>query len=106
MAAHPEPHAEESHASVRTYLVIAAILTVVTAVEVATYFIQWFQDHWWVLLWVLTVLSILKFVLVVGYYMHLRYDSPFYRRVFVAPLVVAVAMTVVLIVLTAMRFLP
>lgn len=104
MADHSSEHAQDvAHASVRTYLVIAAILTVVTLIEVATYFIEWFQDRFWLLFWVLCVLSLLKFWLVVAYYMHLRYDDIFYRRVFIAPLVIAVAITVVLVVLTAAR---
>jgi hypothetical protein len=53
---------------------------------------------------VLVVLSLFKFSLVVGFYMHLRYDSPFYRRVFIFPLSVAIAMTVVVIFLTWTKF--
>ena len=104
MAEHAPSHAEASHASIRTYLLIALILTVVTAIEVGTYFTPWFQHHFWVLFWVLVVLSIFKFALVVGYYMHLRYDALFYRRVFIFPLVIAVAMTVVLVLLTWTKF--
>jgi hypothetical protein len=34
-------------------------------------------------------MSIAKFVLVVGWFMHLRYDSPAYRRLFLIGLVAA-----------------
>ncbi len=106
MAAHAGSHGSEEvqHASVRTYLVVAAVLTVVTAVEVGTYFIEWFQAHFWVLFSALSIMSIFKFALVVGFYMHLRYDAPFYRRVFVAPLVIAVIITVIVGSLTAARY--
>jgi cytochrome c oxidase subunit 4 len=99
-----EHAADTPHASIRTYLLIAVILTVVTALEVGTYFTPWFKAHFWVLFWVLVVLSLFKFALVVGFYMHLRYDSPLYRRVFIFPLAIAIAMTVVVIFLTATKF--
>jgi len=95
------------HASIQTYLVIAAILTVVTFLEVATYFMPFFREPTSVgsplLVPVLSVMAIFKFWLVVGYYMHLSYDKPFYRRVFVSPLLLAIAMVVVVMVFTAMR---
>jgi cytochrome c oxidase subunit 4 len=96
---------QATHASVKTYLLVAVILTVVTAIEVGTYYTPWFQVNFWPLFWVLVILSVFKFALVVGFYMHLRYEALFYRRVFVFPLVLAVAMTVLLATLTAARWL-
>jgi cytochrome c oxidase subunit 4 len=104
MDSHAEHEGGTAHASIRTYLVVAVILTVVTAIEVGTYFMPWFQQHFWVLFWVLSILSLFKFALVVGFYMHLRYDAVFYRRVFLFPLVIAVAMTAVVITLTWTKF--
>ncbi len=105
MDSHSTEHAAgAAHASIRTYLVVAVILTAVTAVEVGTYFTPWFRARFWVLFWALVLLSVFKFVLVVGFYMHLRYDAIVYRRVFVFPLAIAVAMTAVLIFLTATKF--
>jgi len=98
--AHAEAH---GHSSVRTYLVVLAILAVVTLVEVATYFIPWFEEHRSVLFWSLSAMAIAKFWLVVGFYMHLQYDASYYRRVFVVPVVIAVVMTVVVTVLTLAR---
>ena len=45
---------------------------------------------------------IVKFAVVCGYFMHLRYDNPLFRRVFVFGLILAVV--VYLIVLTSMQF--
>jgi cytochrome c oxidase subunit 4 len=104
MDSHAEHAGGGAHASIRTYLLVAVILTVVTAIEVGTYFMPWFQQHFWVLFWVLSILSIFKFALVVGFYMHLRYDAVFYRRVFLFPLVIAIAMTAVVITLTWTKF--
>jgi len=98
-------HAEEAHAGPKTYTIILAILAVVTLLEVATYFIPWFQTHTTVLFWTLSVMSVAKFALVVGYYMHLRYDAEYYRRVFVVPLLIAIVMVVLVTVLTGTKFL-
>lgn len=98
-----EHAAEEAHATVRVYTVVLAILGVVTAMEVGTYFIPWFQAHRPILFWTLSFMSIGKFGLVVGYYMHLRYDAAYYFRVFLVPLCLGVAMTVVVSTLTALR---
>jgi len=98
--AHSEGH---GHADVRTYLVVLAILAVVTVVEVGTYFVPWFEEHRSVLFWSLSAMAIAKFWLVVGFYMHLHYDASYYRRVFVVPVVIAVIMTAVVAALTLAR---
>lgn len=87
------PHAH-AHPTPRDYVNIAVILALLTAAEVATYF---FELVPWAL-WVgLSGLALAKFALVVGYYMHLKYDSVMFRRVFVFGIVLAV--TVFLLVL-------
>jgi cytochrome c oxidase subunit 4 len=85
------PHASAAHASTRTYLVIAAILTVITIVEVGVFYIPALHA---VLPPTLLVLSAAKFTLVVGFYMHLRYDHNLFRAVFIAPLLIAMAVIV------------
>ena len=84
-------HAPEAHASTRTYLVIAAILTVITIVEVGVFYIPALRV---ILPPTLLVLSAAKFALVVGFYMHLKYDHNLFRAVFIAPLLIAVAVIV------------
>ncbi len=96
---------DTAHGSIRTYLIVAAILVVVTTLEVFTYFLPFLavgEPMHWMLLPILSVMALFKFWLVVGFYMHLHYDSPFYSRVFYIPLAVAVAMTLVVMLLTAM----
>jgi hypothetical protein len=48
-------------------------------------------------------MMIAKFAIVCGWFMHLRYDNPLFRRVFVFGLVLAVAVYVG-VMLTAMQF--
>jgi cytochrome c oxidase subunit 4 len=83
--------AAPAHASTRTYLVIAAILTLITIVEVGVFYVPALHV---VLPPTLLLLSAAKFALVVGFYMHLRYDHNLFRAVFVAPLLIAVAVIV------------
>ena len=83
--AHTEEHA---HPSNRTYVLVAAILGVITAVEVGVFYVDALKP---VLVPILLTLSAAKFTLVVGFFMHLKFDSKLYRALFVGPLIVAVA---------------
>jgi cytochrome c oxidase subunit 4 len=83
--------AHAAHASTMTYLVVAAILTVITVIEVGVFYMPAMKP---VLAPVLLVLSSTKFALVVGFYMHLRYDHSLFRAVFALPLVIAAAVIV------------
>jgi cytochrome c oxidase subunit 4 len=76
------------------------VLAVVTACEVAVYYITAIPKH--ALTAMLLIMSAIKFSLVVLWFMHLRFDSRIFRRLFVTGLVLAVA--VVLIYLTTLHF--
>ena len=84
------------HPPVRTYLVVAAVLSVITAVEISVFYLTIFER---VLAPVLIVLSAAKFSLVVMFFMHLRSDHRAFTGLFVGPLVVAVSITLVLMAL-------
>lgn len=83
----------QAHPSVRVYLSIAAILTAITVVEVGIFYIPAIHSTMF-LAPILLLLSAAKFALVVGFYMHLRYDHNLFRAVFVAPLLIAVAVII------------
>lgn len=87
-------HAE--HPNWKFYVMIGLILTIVTAAEVAVFYIPALRG---VLVPVLLVLSSGKFALVVMFYMHLRFDSPVFSGVFVFPLSLAILVVVALIIL-------
>lgn len=86
--AHAEPH----HPSDASYVKIALFLAVVTALEVGTYF---WEDIFGktpstaALVLTLFPMMIVKFGTVALYFMHLKYDNPILRRVFVFGLVLA-----------------
>jgi cytochrome c oxidase subunit 4 len=98
---HHEAH-EHQHPSDRQYIVIAIILGVITAAEVATYFLDWFEDaSTGVLIATLFPMMVAKFAIVCGYFMHLKYDNPIFRRVFVFGLLLAIG--VYMVALTSME---
>jgi cytochrome c oxidase subunit 4 len=87
MADAPGEQAElEHHPGPRQYVNIAIILAIVTAAEVAIYYITALEDF---LVPLLIVFSAIKFILVVSWFMHLKFDSRVFRRLFVAGLVLA-----------------
>lgn len=75
------------HASVGTYVLIGVILTIITGLEVAIFYIPALER---VLVPILLAMSAAKFVIVVMFYMHLKYDHPIFRRVFFGPLMLAI----------------
>jgi cytochrome c oxidase subunit 4 len=88
---------EGGHATVATYVRIAVVLMVVTAIEVATLYIPGIPHA--LLVVSLLLMSALKFALVVGFYMHLRYDPQVLRALFVGPLLIAIAIILALMAL-------
>jgi len=83
-----------SHASAGFYWMIGGILAVLTAVEVALFYVKPPGEQP-----LLLILSAVKFILVIGYFMHLKFDSMIFTGVFVAGLVLAVFMVGALVVL-------
>ena len=80
------------------YVRIAAILAAITALEVATYYI----DLGALFLPSLLIMMAVKFYIVVSFFMHLRYESKLFSWVFYAGLFLA--MTVYGIVLATFHF--
>lgn len=94
---HGEGHAVgPGHPSARTYVTIAAILAVITAVEVSVIYIAALGI---VLVPILLVLSTTKFALVAMFYMHLKFDSRLFSAVFVSGLLIATSLIIAFIAL-------
>lgn len=80
MATPDREHTDEhSHPGVMQYVLIAAILAIITAIEVATFYIEAIESA---LVYILIPLSVVKFVIVVGYYMHLKFDNKLFTWLF------------------------
>jgi cytochrome c oxidase subunit IV len=99
--AHGTEHAEDHHPTPTQYVQIAVVLAVLTALEVAASFI----DIGPAFLPTLIGLMLIKFVLVAGWFMHLKYDTRLYTRFLVTGLVLAVSLYSIVLVLfsTAVR---
>ena len=90
----------QHHPTDADYVKIAVILAVITAAEVGTYF--WEGASTLGLVLVLFPMMIAKFVIVIAYFMHLKYDNPMFKRVFVFGLILATI--VYMVVLFAFEF--
>ena len=95
------PAEDATHPGPREYIQIAVVLAVVTLLEVLAYYAELgtfgFAFPRSALISLLIVLMVIKFALVVLWYMHLRFDSPLYKRFFLAG--IGLALSVFLIVL-------
>ena len=95
----------EHHPSDAQYWKVGAALAVITGLEVSTYFITddpYSHDLAPLLIGGLLVMMIAKFVVIVGYFMHVKFDNKLFRNVFLSGLLLAVG--VYLVVLTTFRF--
>lgn len=81
-ASRTRPHA---HPRPRDYWVIALVLAVITAVEVAVAYVP----SKTIVVPSLIVLGAAKFYLVVAWFMHLKFEKASYRRLFMLGLVAA-----------------
>src|SRR5688572_32756293 len=86
---------EKEHPSWSTYWKVALVLTIITAVEVWVYYIPSFVAS---RLFVpsLLIMSAVKFVTVVMFYMHLKYDHKLFRVLFTGPLIIAITTLIAL----------
>jgi cytochrome c oxidase subunit 4 len=81
-------HAAHGHPGPAKYVGIAVVLAVITAIEVALYYLDLPNG---VLVALLLGLAFLKFSMVAAYFMHLKFDSRLLRRLFVTGIVLAAA---------------
>lgn len=91
-----EPHGEahlpaedQAHPGPREYVLIAVVLAVVTGLEVALFYVEFLSDT--AVVTALLLLMTIKFALVVLWFMHLRFDPPVFKRLFVTGLVLALS---------------
>lgn len=94
--------AHEGHAvhSSRTYWIVAAILTILTAMEVTLFVInEGGVIAKWLEITILLVLSFLKGILVVAIFMHMRGDANIFKFLFIAPFIMATSMMLIFLVI-------
>jgi len=81
-------HASHDHgeSKFQIYVEIAMLLAVITGVEIVAVYLPFAK---WLLITSLVVLSAVKFLFVIFYFMHLRWDKPFCTILFFIGLVLA-----------------
>ena len=84
----PHGEVEHSHPTWSTYWKVALILTLITIGEVWAYYIPSFVASR-AFVPTLLIMSAAKFVIVVMFYMHLKYDHRLFRVLFTGPLLIA-----------------
>ena len=94
MAEQHPPHGEHQHPGAKEYLAIAIVLTVITAVEVAVFYIPQMKPA---LGPTLLTLSAVKFSLVAMFYMHLKFDHRLFSWLFVVPMIVIALIIIALL---------
>ena len=77
---------QRPHPRPRDYWVVALILGVITAAEVSVTYIDFLDPA---VAPLLLVMAAAKFAIVVGWFMHLRFDAPVYRRLFLIGVIAA-----------------
>jgi cytochrome c oxidase subunit 4 len=90
---HPEGGEHGAHPTDVQYMLIALFLAGLTAIEVAISYIKGLGDAAAPLL---IILAATKFAVVVAFFMHLRFDNPVVRRLFL--LGISLALTVYVVV--------
>lgn len=83
---HHASHGHE-HPHDWTYIKIAIVLAVVTALEVATYYLE--DRLGSALIPSLMVMMVVKFYLVARWFMHLKFDSPLFSKLFAVSMLTA-----------------
>src|SRR5947209_19634929 len=86
LPAHHEEDEGHEHPGPRTYVLVGLVLGAITLLEIYAYTAQGIKP---ILVPILLVLSATKFVLVVGFYMHLKFDAPLFTGIFGFGLMVA-----------------
>jgi cytochrome c oxidase subunit 4 len=85
---HPAPSkVTGGHPSERQYVVVALILGAVTLAEVGLYYIELAKLP---MVLLLLALAAVKFAIVALWFMHLRFDSRLFRRLFIVGIVLAI----------------
>jgi cytochrome c oxidase subunit IV len=77
-----------SHPGPRQYVLIGIVLVILTAVEVATSYLDGHVNSN-ILIVALGIMAAVKFFLVAAWYMHMKQDSSVFRRLFLTGLVLA-----------------
>ncbi|HTL84026.1 MAG TPA: cytochrome C oxidase subunit IV family protein [Acidimicrobiia bacterium] len=86
-AQHPVAAEGHAHPGPRQYITIGVILVILTGIEVAVSYID--TEHSNIIILTLAAMATVKFFLVCAWYMHMKQDLPFFRRLFIVGIALA-----------------
>jgi cytochrome c oxidase subunit 4 len=86
--------AHTGHPTPMTYFKVAMALSVITAIEVAIFYVE---DLGHGIIPILVILSAGKFALVAMFYMHLKYDAKLFSGFFIGGLILATTVGIALL---------
>ena len=91
---------KDGHGSPMFYAIIGVILAIITFIEFAIFYVESLGV---LMLPILLLLSLIKFVMVIGFFMHLRFDNKLFTYLFVAGFMLAVIISILLLILLAVK---
>jgi len=96
ITATPATEANNAHSKFHTFVQIAMVLSVITGIEIVLVYLPFAK---WLIVSALVVLSAVKFLFVIFYFMHLRWDKVFCTILFFIGLVLAIGTVAALLAL-------
>jgi len=89
----PVEHHDSEHPSPAKYIQIAIILTIITALEVLIYYFDFSKEAF---IAIFLGMSVVKFIIVAMYYMHLKFDHQLFTWLLIAGLILATTILLIL----------
>jgi cytochrome c oxidase subunit 4 len=94
--ASPTADAGNAHSKFHTFVQIAMVLSVITGIEIVLVYLPFAK---WLIVSALVILSAVKFLFVIFYFMHLRWDKVFCTILFFIGLILALGTVAALLAL-------
>ena len=91
---------KDGHGTPAFYAIVGLILAVITLVEFLIFYVESLGV---LLIPIMLILSLMKFVIVVAFFMHLRFDNKIFTYLFFAGFILAAVISVALLVLLAIK---
>jgi len=91
---------KDGHGSPVFYAIVGLVLAVITLVEFLVFYVESLGV---LLIPIMLVLSLMKFVIVVAFFMHLRFDNKIFTILFFSGFVLAVVIGIALLILLAIK---
>ncbi|MFN2389594.1 MAG: cytochrome C oxidase subunit IV family protein [Actinomycetota bacterium] len=89
-----DAHRVHDHPGPKQYVFIGVVLAIITAIEVAIYYIPALAS---LIVPLLIAFSVMKFMLVILWFMHLRFDARVFKRFFLVGVVLALSVFAVVL---------